>query len=176
MGGAIGETGKPATWRLPMTELVVSQQRTRKPKTAKPIFWWKGKDRRPITPIAVTSELDQSRHARSLAPNVIHSLDAAHLMITLTVLTDRDDIAVSNLATVHDSFATSAIHAPALAGAFKWALALLYGGEDQPLASLAQQFAEQCEKLPPPPVQGTLRIGLSEPGFEQLLFDTEPLK
>lgn len=52
-----------------------------------------------------TDELDSSAHKKGLSPNYIHSLDASHLMMTVNALHQRG---ISDIVTVHDSFATHA--------------------------------------------------------------------
>jgi DNA-directed RNA polymerase len=52
-----------------------------------------------------TDELDASAHAKGLSPNYIHSLDASHLMMTVNALAQRG---VTDIVTIHDSFATHA--------------------------------------------------------------------
>jgi len=52
-----------------------------------------------------TDELDASAHKKGLSPNYIHSLDASHLMMTVNALAQRG---ITDIVTVHDSFATHA--------------------------------------------------------------------
>ena len=180
--------------QVPVTQFAAKQQHTLKIDTERPTFTWNGKDRRPTVAVAQLSELDKRSHTTSLTPNIVHSLDAAHLMLTVFLLPTYPDQEEANIGTVHDSFAVSAVQAPMLARAFKSAFAWLYTGGApssdslllplpegavmpvQPLDVLAQQFAAQCEQLPPPPAQGTLRLDLFEPGFTEQLLDAEPLK
>jgi len=52
-----------------------------------------------------TDKLDKTAHKKGLAPNFIHSLDASHLMMSVNALAKRG---ISDIVTVHDSFATHA--------------------------------------------------------------------
>ncbi len=52
-----------------------------------------------------TDELDKKAHQQGLSPNYIHSLDASHLMMTVNALAQRG---ITDIVTVHDSFATHA--------------------------------------------------------------------
>ncbi len=52
-----------------------------------------------------SDDLDAKAHKQGLSPNYIHSLDASHLMMTVNALAQRG---ISDIVTVHDSFATHA--------------------------------------------------------------------
>ncbi len=52
-----------------------------------------------------TNEIDRREHEKGFAPNFIHSLDASHLMISINALQKKG---ISDIVTVHDSFATHA--------------------------------------------------------------------
>lgn len=61
-----------------------------------------------------TDNLDKRKGASGIAPNVIHSLDAAHLMKTVIAMEDRSETPIS-YAMIHDSFGCHAADAPMLA-------------------------------------------------------------
>jgi len=156
VGRAIGRTGKPAEWIVPGTMFPADQRHYfEKANDARLTFNWPGITPPPRVHVfnGLTKTLDESRHAMSLAPNVIHSLDAAHLMLTVARLQPGVSIG-----TVHDGFATCASEAAALEEAFVSALVALYGDGQSPLQDLAQQFGSQGAKVPAPPEQGTLII------------------
>jgi len=52
-----------------------------------------------------TDERDEQKHIQGFSPNYIHSLDASHLMMTINELQKEG---ISDIVTVHDSFATHA--------------------------------------------------------------------
>ena len=52
-----------------------------------------------------TDERDEQKHIQGFSPNYIHSLDATHLMMTINELKKEG---ISDIVTVHDSFATHA--------------------------------------------------------------------
>lgn len=155
VGWAIGQTGNPAAWIVPGTTFPAVQRNCFKAKEARLLFQWDSVTPPPRLRVfnGRRTTLDKSHHATSLAPNVIHSLDAAHLMLTVTQLPPGVSIG-----TVHDSFATRATEAATLERAFKSAFMTLYGDGQNPLQDLAQQFRRQCAKMPAPPEQGRLTI------------------
>lgn len=77
--------------------------------------------------------LDPRAQARRLAPNLIHSLDAAHLAWTVRMLQGDP---LPPIATVHDNFATLATHAGVLAGDFATTLHEMYERHPTPYADL----------------------------------------
>src|SRR5207249_3138423 len=88
-----------------------------------------------------STTLDRNDHRTSFAPNVIHSLDAAHLMLTVTQA--RESNFDTPLGTIHDSFATCAADAPVLETIFKSGFDRMYGLGMHPLTDLEAQFGEQ---------------------------------
>lgn len=156
----IGKSKTPATWRVPGTGFPAGQRRSMRTKWAVLSLWWgkgdKRKRHRVRAPVKESSELQETKHRTSFAPNVIHSLDAAHLMLTVTRA--RASNFDTPLATVHDSFATCAADAPVLESIFKGALVTIYGFGRNPLRELADQLRQQCPTIPDPPRQGTLDV------------------
>ena len=93
------------------------------------------------------------KHKNSIAPNYIHSLDAAALMMTVVRASAEG---VESFGMVHDCYATHACDVPALAAATREAFIQLYDGVDV-AGQLHTQLSEVAE-IPPPPPQGTLDI------------------
>lgn len=93
------------------------------------------------------------KHKNSIAPNYIHSLDAAALMMTVVRASAEG---VTSFGMVHDCYATHACDVPKLATATREAFVQLYDGQD-----VADQFHAQLSEvaeIPPPPPQGTLDL------------------
>lgn len=72
-----------------------------------------------------TDEIDRDKSRNGVAPNMIHAMDATHLM--KTVLYCRD-MGVDNLMLVHDSFATNVADVGKMAAAVRQAFVDLYDG------------------------------------------------
>jgi DNA-directed RNA polymerase len=156
VGRAIGRTGRSAEWTVPGTMFPAAQRHYFEAREdARLSFQWEDIARPMRLRVfnGLSNKLDEFHHATSLAPNIIHSLDAAHLMLTVTQMPSGVSIG-----TVHDGFATCAKDAAQLEQAFKSAFVTLYGDGRDPLQDLARQFGSQCEKLPEPPTQGTLVV------------------
>lgn len=105
-----------------------------------------------------TDTLDRRRQAAGIAPNFVHSLDAAHMMGTINLCLDED---ITNFAMIHDSYATHAADSDALSHLLRVAFVNQYKSDqllefrDQLAAGLPEELVRQ---LPPLPAHGTLDI------------------
>lgn len=96
-----------------------------------------------------------------IAPNFIHSLDAAHLMKVANCCADRG---IHNLAVIHDSFGTHAARTDELAEILRQTFVDLYEGN--PLVAFRESVQEQLKdypdlvkQIPALPDQGDLDLG-----------------
>ena len=74
----------------------------------------------------VPDTIDRRRQANGIAPNFVHSLDAAAL--TLTVVRAAN-AGMTKFAMIHDSYGTTAAQAPALADTLRRSFVAMYSGE-----------------------------------------------
>lgn len=108
-----------------------------------------------------TTNLDKLRQALAVAPNFVHSLDAAALQLTVDIALLND---VTHFAVVHDSYGTHAADMASLGACLRAAFANMYRDHD-PLAHLRDRITEALperrrKKVPPLPERGTLDIEL----------------
>lgn len=96
----------------------------------------------------------------AIAPNFIHSLDAAHLMMVANACADQS---IDSLAVIHDSFGTHAARTDELVGILRNTFVELY--QSDPLAAFREEVLDQLQhdpklagKLPPLPDQGDLDL------------------
>ena len=101
----------------------------------------------------LTGSLNSRRQRNGIAPNFVHSMDAAHLVDTLLRL-QADDI--RSVAAVHDSYATLACDMPALNGHLREAFVDMYSVDQ--LRNLYDQFIAQGVDVPEPPPMGDFDI------------------
>lgn len=103
------------------------------------------------------AEADLNRHRNGIAPNFIHSYDAAHL----TLVTVAASLEGLHLAMIHDDYGTHAEDAGRLYKLIREVFVAMYEGCD-PLEEFAQAYS-----LPAPPAKGTLdlRSVLASPYF-----------
>lgn len=102
--------------------------------------------------------LDGRRQALGIAPNFVHSLDAAHLMRTVLVCAQDG---MRDFAMIHDSYGCHAGHATRLRDNLRAAFVAQY--EPDVLARFRDELLEQLppelqEKLPPLPPMGSLDL------------------
>lgn len=90
-----------------------------------------------------TTAPNWKKQTSSVAPNIVHSLDAAALMLTVNVASDHG---VSHFAMVHDSYGTHAGDAALLAAMTRQAFYGLYTQQDVVL-DLWNQFSAQVDDV-----------------------------
>src|ERR1043166_1330389 len=104
-----------------------------------------------------TTKLDVRKQSNAIAPNVVHSLDAAALMLTVSQAAAQG---VEAFAMVHDSYGTLPADCSVLASCCRQSFVRLYTMQDV-VWSLYQQFAAQHAdptECPEPPAKGTLDV------------------
>jgi len=92
----------------------------------------------------------KNRHKNGIAPNFVHSMDAAHL--TLAVL-EADRLGIDSLAMIHDDYGTHAADAAKLARVIRECFVRMYEQHD-PLSD----FHARYHGLPRAPLPGALEI------------------
>ena len=106
-----------------------------------------------------TIKIDSRKQVMGLSPNVVHSLDSAHLMLTASSLANDG---MTSFAFIHDSYGTHMGEATdKLARVLREQFVTMYKGNV--LENFVEQLREQipmelAEKLPPLPSVGTLDL------------------
>lgn len=103
-----------------------------------------------IKVVSETDEASMTKHASGLAPNFVHSMDAAHLHLTAA---DCSRQGIPALAMIHDDYGTHAPNAQKLYDAIRRQFVAMYLGCD-PIAD----FVKRYPNVPTPPTKGTLDI------------------
>lgn len=105
-----------------------------------------------------TPKLDKNRASAAAAPNVVHSLDAAHLMTTVNLCVDNH---VDGFAMIHDSFGTLACDTETLWTALRKSFVEQYSGDvlkDIYMGIMGKLPEELQVSLETPPKQGDLDL------------------
>lgn len=130
------------------------------PKMASERVNWtlKTGNRLQITLKKATDGIDDKAQKRGAAPNLVHSLDAAHLCRTINLATEHS---IHHFAVIHDSFGTHAANAGLLFEALRSEMSQLYS--DDLLGDLHRGFIAQLPdelkgKCPAPPEWGSLDV------------------
>ena len=102
-------------------------------------------------------EADARRHSTALAPNFVHSMDAAHLHLTTNACADAG---ITDLAMIHDDYGTHASFAPVLYRKIRESFVSMYMNND-PIQDLYDKYPYVA-----PPSKGTMDISdVSESQF-----------
>ena len=105
------------------------------------------------TKLLVVSESDEaseSRHASGLAPNFVHSMDAAHLHLTAAA---ASRCGIDALAMIHDDYGTHAAKAQQLFTLIRVCFVDMYSSNDP-----IEEFAAAYPECPTPPSKGKLDL------------------
>lgn len=97
-----------------------------------------------------TDTPDLDAHANGMAPNFVHSLDAAHLHLTAAAAWDAG---INALAMIHDDYGTHAADSQRLYEVLRDQFVRMYS-EHSPLEDLIKRYPD----LPEPPAMGSLSI------------------
>jgi Autographiviridae RNA polymerase len=93
-------------------------------------------------------KLDKKRQALGIAPNVVHSLDASHLMSTVNLCSQAG---LTSFAMIHDSYAVHACDVEVLGDFLRRAFVIQYSGD------LLGDFREQLLQQLPPNLSSDIR-------------------
>jgi DNA-directed RNA polymerase len=149
----VTKRGHHVEWVVPVTGWRVRQAYyNMKPRRVKTVL--AGETVMPVLQ-DMTDKLDTMKQRNGIAPNIVHSLDAACLMLAVQMARAEG---IEAFGLIHDSYACHAANMPVLARAARQAFVRLYA---QPvLENLREQFAEQSdgEPLPEVPASGSLDL------------------
>lgn len=131
----VAKQGRPVCWTTPLGLPVVQAYVKSKEVRVETSLAGKRKV------LSVREELlkpDTRKAANSISPNIVHSLDACHLMLTVS---NAVDAGINSFALVHDSFATHAGQSEEFYDIIRQSFVQLY--EPDIFADLLEQFKEQ---------------------------------
>jgi DNA-directed RNA polymerase len=164
---AVSKSGHPLIWRTP-SGFVVRQMRPQ--LTGQRVETRLGDTTVKLTLTHPTDKIDSRKQAQALAPNWIHSLDAAALHLTIHRLLGRG---VEDISAIHDSYGTHAAHMDLMAGTLREVFVEMYrddliarfiedvskplGGPDK----LVERVKKEDRPIQPPP-RGNLDVSLVE--------------
>jgi DNA-directed RNA polymerase len=148
--------GKPVKWIVPATNFPVIQGYfVSTSKQVETIL--AGRVVQPRV-YELTNFIETHKQVNSVAPNVVHSLDAAALMLTVSRAAAEG---IEAFGMIHDSYATVAGDCSVLARVTRQSFVKLYTSHDV-IGSLHAQFKAQMDKpddCPRPPRLGDLDVG-----------------
>ena len=152
--------GLPIRWDTPVNFPVLQAYKETKPYRIETKLL--GSTFRPML-YKETGKIDKNRQSNGISPNFVHSIDAAHMMLTIDVAKQCE---IHNFAMVHDSYGTHAADAEVLWWSLRRAFVEMYSQTDvleDFRADLLDILPEdKHDEIPPLPPKGDLNIDLVE--------------
>lgn len=152
--GAASREGEALQWTTPSGFVVVQAYQESKSSQIETVLL--GERFRPQINEQIPDSLDKRRQVNGVAPNFVHSLDAAALILTVNEAARRG---VTKFAMIHDSYGTTAAHTPVLASALRDEFVRMYDEHDT-----LEEFCEEAipahvrDTIPTPPMVGGLDL------------------
>ena len=152
--------GLPIRWDTPVNFPVLQAYKATKPYRIETKLL--GTTFRPML-YKETGKIDKNRQANGISPNFVHSIDAAHMMLTIDVAKQCE---IFSFAMVHDSYGTHAADAETLWWCLRKAFVEMYTQTDV-LEDFRQDLLDilpdhRKEEIEDTPEKGSLDISLVE--------------
>ncbi|UAK70957.1 DNA-directed RNA polymerase [Aeromonas enteropelogenes] len=156
MARLVAKSNAPVKWTTPLGFPVVQSYYKQDSRTIDSVLY--GKKRVQVRYRVETRELDAHRQVNGIAPNVVHSLDSTHLLMTVAAAMDEG---IKHFALIHDSFGTHAANTDKLFRIVREQMVKLYSGDyfnglKQELTALVPM--EYRDQIPDLPVYGDMDI------------------
>lgn len=145
-------TGGPIPWTVPLTGFPAHME------------YWKQRRSRIQTRMngtilspsvwTATNKVDRQKTTNAIAPNIVHSLDAAAMMATTVACAARG---VPAFSMIHDSYACHAEYIPVLADALRTSFIDLYFDREV-LVDLQREWSSTGADIPDPPSMGVFDV------------------
>lgn len=157
LAGALAHEGKPVRWVTPAGLPCVNRYHE---ATTKTLQLWLHNERISVNVAnGDAPELLKKKCQQSIAPNWVHSMDAAHLLLTVGAAADEG---ITDVATVHDSFGCLPCHAERFNQIIREQFIKMYQEHDVLTSCGTTARADLTEanhgRLPPLPLKGTLDL------------------
>lgn len=149
MARLVAKSNSPVKWTTPLGFPVVQSYYKQDSRTLDSVLY--GKKRVQVRYKLETRELDAHRQVNGIAPNVVHSLDSTHLLMTVAAAMDEG---IKHFALIHDSFGTHAANTDALFRIVREQMVSLYAGDyfKQLKAELTElvpmEYRDEIKELP----------------------------
>jgi DNA-directed RNA polymerase len=159
---ALAHEGKPLRWITPAGVPCINRYHESTTERVELFCYDKGVKVRTQITVATGYEkpIAKDKAASGIAPNVVHSLDASHLLLSVCAAADEG---ITDIATVHDSFGCLACDAPRFNQIIRETFKRMYEEHDilaELLESARADLTEANHKMLPPelPEKGALDL------------------
>lgn len=148
--------GLPINWRTPVGLPIMQSYQSMKSRRVKTTL---GDTVVYLSLREAQSTIDKGRMKSSVSPNFVHSMDAAHLMLSVATALDNG---IENFAMIHDSFATHCASTELFGACLRHAFVDMYENHDVleefRQSILAMLPEERHDEIPPVPAKGDLDL------------------
>jgi DNA-directed RNA polymerase len=157
LAGALAHEGKPVRWVSPAGLPCVNRYHD---VNTKEVQLWLHNERISVTVGTGNQEpIKKKKCQQAISPNFVHSMDAAHLLLTVGAAADEG---ITDVVTVHDSFGCLPAHADRFNQVIREQFVLMYQQFDVLTSCQATARADLSEanhwRLPPLPEKGPLDL------------------
>lgn len=151
----VNDLGQPVVWWTPLGLPVLQANMKSSSKVINVVFQGQ---RMQLRLRRSTNKIDKRGQVNGIAPNYIHSLDSAHLMMTVLA---ASDMGIRDFAMIHDSFGTHACNTSELNYVLRQQFVEMYSDNllEKFRADLQAQLPADVV-LPPVPEMGDLDLGV----------------
>ncbi|WP_421276130.1 DNA-directed RNA polymerase [Aeromonas veronii] len=154
MARLVVKSKAPVKWTTPLGFPVVQSYYKQDDRTIDGVLY--GKKRIQVQYKTATKELDRAKQVNGIAPNVVHSLDSTHLLMTVDACLKEG---IKHFALIHDSFGTHAANTDQMFRIVREQMVELYNGNY--FESLKEELTELVplefrDQIPPLPAMGTM--------------------
>jgi DNA-directed RNA polymerase len=157
LAGALAHEGKPVRWVTPAGLPCVN--RYHEVNTKKVKLWLHNEQIIVNLAMGPAGPIRKKKCQQAISPNFVHSLDAAHLLLTAGAAADEG---ITDVVTVHDSFGCLPAHADRFNQIIREQFVLMYQEHDVLTGTVETARADMTEanhwRLPPLPDQGPLDL------------------
>ncbi|QOV06089.1 RNA polymerase [Rhizobium phage Pasto] len=156
VASAVSKRGEALKWTTPSGFVVVQAYPKTKGRRIETSLFGKRFD--PSLVEEIPDTIDPRRQANGIAPNFVHSMDAAALILTVL---EAYGYGVEDFAMIHDSYGTHAYNTPVLASALREAFVRMYE-ESETLEQFERDVVPEHmrDKINAPPFVGGLDLNL----------------
>lgn len=109
--------------------------------------------------INITGDIDKRAQAQGIAPNFIHSMDAAHLQMTVLM---AKEVGINHFSMIHDSYGAPVAQADRMFKTVREAFIKMYSENDvlEQFKADMEMLIEKGDKIPAIPAKGTLDLNV----------------
>jgi len=154
MARLVAKEGRVVTWLTPLGLPIQQSYLCYEPETIRLRF---GSTIKRLYSYKPTGDVEKKKQASGVAPNFVHSMDAAHLQLTLVM---AKEAGINHFAMIHDSYGAPVAQAACMFKVVREAFIQMYTENDvlENFKNDMEIYITKDEKIPALPCKGSLDI------------------